>query len=206
MLFQEPIVSPHHVEFPQNTPKTDMRKLLAMTLYSSLLYSILYLIFFAYPYSVQVVRGWKSGIASLPFLGIFVSILICSIYMAINTKTRFQRELICSRKPVLPEARLPPMIIGSFILPAGLFWFARTSDPNITWVPQVLSGVFIGCGIFLVFFRSLSSILQCSLYWLFSFFKKFLHPSNYHAQVCREEVNTSLFTLLGFNTILTNPE
>jgi MFS transporter, DHA1 family, multidrug resistance protein len=136
------------------TPKTDMRKLLAMTLYSSLVYSILYLIIFAYPYSFQVVRGWKSGIASLPFLGIFVGIIICSIFMAIDTKTRFQREAIRSKKPVLPEARLPPMIIGSFILPAGLFWFAWTSDPNITWVPQVLSGIFIGCGIFLVFLPS----------------------------------------------------
>jgi DHA1 family multidrug resistance protein-like MFS transporter len=148
-----------HCEFPscqllsENT-KTDIKKLIAMTLYSSLVYSILYLIFFAYPYSFQVVRGWKSGIASLPFLGIFVGIIICSIYMAIDTKTRFQRELIRSKKPVLPEARLPPMIIGSFILSSGLFWFAWTSDPNITWVPQVLSGIFIGCGIFLVFLPS----------------------------------------------------
>jgi hypothetical protein len=54
-----------HCESPScrissNTPKTDMRKLLAMTLYSNLVYSILYLIIFAYPYSFQVVRGWKS--------------------------------------------------------------------------------------------------------------------------------------------------
>jgi len=131
-----------------------MRKLLAMTLYSNLVYSILYLIIFAYPYSFQVVRGWKSGIGSLPSLGIFVGIITYSIYMATDAKTRFQRELIRSKKPVLPEARLPPMIIGFFILPARLFWFAWTSSPNITWVPQVLSGIFIGCGIFLVFLPS----------------------------------------------------
>jgi MFS transporter, DHA1 family, multidrug resistance protein len=101
MLFQEPIVSPHHVEFPQNTPKTDMRKLLAMTLYSNLVYSILYLIIFAYPYSFQVVRGWKSH----------------SYFL-------------------LDYSGLPGQVI-------------QTSP-----VPQALSGIFIGCGIFLVFLPS----------------------------------------------------
>ena len=115
------------------------------------MYSILYLIFFAYPYSFEIVRGWEVGIASLPFLGIFIGIIFSSIAVTVDTKTRFQRELVNSEKPVIPEARLPPMIVGSFILPIGLFRFAWTSSPHITWVPQVISGVFIGSGIFLVF-------------------------------------------------------
>ncbi|KAG4429786.1 hypothetical protein IFR05_014736 [Cadophora sp. M221] len=135
MLFREPI-------------------LMAMTLYSSLVYSILYLIFFAYPYSFRVVRGWSSTIASLPFLGIFIGIVLCCIYIAIDTKTRFNKLLLASPKPFIPEARLPPMIIGSVILPAGLFWFAWTSSPTMHWAPQVVSGVFVGCGIFLVFLPS----------------------------------------------------
>ena len=97
---------------------------MAMTLFSSLVYSILYLIFFAYPYSFRVVRGWSSTLASLPFLGIFVGIVLCCIYIAIDTKTRFNKLLLASAKPFIPEARLPPMIIGSVILPIGLFWFA----------------------------------------------------------------------------------
>lgn len=43
------------------------------------------------------------------------------------------------------------MIVGSILLPIGLFWFAWTSDRDITWVPQVVSGIFTGMGIFLVF-------------------------------------------------------
>ncbi|XMA18131.1 hypothetical protein WAI453_010922 [Rhynchosporium graminicola] len=135
MLFREPI-------------------LMAMTLYSSLVYSILYLIFFAYPYSFRVVRGWSPTIASLPFLGIFIGIVICCVYIAIDTKTRFNKLLLASTKPFIPEARLPPMIIGSVMLPIGLFWFAWTSNPDLHWAPQVVSGIFIGCGIFLVFLPS----------------------------------------------------
>jgi len=127
---------------------------MAMTLYSSLVYSILYLIFFAYPYSFQVVRGWSAGKSSLPFLGLFIGILSCCLYIVVDTKTRFNKALIRSKKLVLPEARLPPMIAGSIILPIGLFWFAWTSKPSIPWPAQVVSGLFTGCGIFLVFLPS----------------------------------------------------
>jgi DHA1 family multidrug resistance protein-like MFS transporter len=128
--------------------------LLALILYSSLVYSILYLIFFAYPYSFELVRGWEQGVSALPFLALFGGILLCAGYIAIDTKIRFNPKLRRSGKLVLPESRLPPMIIGSFFLPVGLFWFAWTSNPNITSVPQVLSGIFTGCGIFLVFLPS----------------------------------------------------
>lgn len=43
-----------------------------MTIHSSFVYSILYLIFFAYPYSFRQVRGWATGISALPFLGLFL--------------------------------------------------------------------------------------------------------------------------------------
>jgi len=97
MLFQEPI-------------------LMAMTLYSSLVYSILYLIFFAYPYSFEIVRGWERGVSALPFLALFGGILICAGYIALDTKRRFNPKLIRSGKFVLPESRLPPMIIVSEIM------------------------------------------------------------------------------------------
>lgn len=137
--------------------------LLAMTIYSSLVYSILYLIFFAYPYSFQAIRGWESGTSSLPFIGLFIGILACCVYIAVDTKTRFNRALIRSKKFVIPEARLPPMIAGSIILPIGLFWFAWTSKPSIPWPAQVVSGVAIGCGIFLVFLPSQIYIIDCYL-------------------------------------------
>jgi MFS transporter, DHA1 family, multidrug resistance protein len=38
------------------------------------------------------------------------------------------------------------MIIGSVRYSVGLFWFAWTSDPDLTWVPRILSGLPIGAG------------------------------------------------------------
>ena len=55
------------------------------------------------------------------------------------------------------------MIIGAAILPAGLFWFAWTSSPNITWVPQVLAGIPIGAGVQMIFLQGLSYIIDVYL-------------------------------------------
>lgn len=54
---------------------------------------------------------------------------------------------------MIPEERLVPMILGGAVFPIGLFWFAWTSDPNITWVPQVLAGIPIGMGVLLIFLQ-----------------------------------------------------
>jgi MFS transporter, DHA1 family, multidrug resistance protein len=90
-------------------------------------------------------------VASLPFLSLGLGIILCCVYIGLDTKLRFNPLLVRSGKAVLPEARLPPMMVGSILLPVGLFWFAWTSDPDISWVPQVISGLFTGMGIFLVF-------------------------------------------------------
>ena len=52
---------------------------------------------------------------------------------------------------MLPEDRLPPMILGGLLLPVGLFWFGWTSKPAISWVPQALAGIPIGFGFVSIF-------------------------------------------------------
>ena len=133
--------------------------LLLITLYLSLIYGILYLFFEAYPISFQEERGWNQGVGALPFLGIGIGVLLGGLTITWITKTRFARKLKKHGK-VIPEERLPPMILGAFILPVGLFWFAWTSNPNITWVPQVIAGVFIGWGILMIFLQGLNYIID----------------------------------------------
>ena len=140
MLFREPI-------------------LVLITIYMALIYGILYLFFEAYPISFQEERGWNQGVGALPFLGIMVGVLFGSVTITIITKTRFARKMEKHGR-VIPEERLPPMILGSIILPIGLFWFAWTSSPHITWVPQVLAGVPIGWGILMIFMQGLNYIID----------------------------------------------
>ncbi|PBP21624.1 MFS general substrate transporter [Diplocarpon rosae] len=140
MLFQEPI-------------------LLLMTMYMALIYGILYLFFEAYPISFQEERRWNQGVGALPFIGILIGVLLGAITITVVTKTRFARKLQKHGR-VIPEERLPPMILGSIILPIGLFWFAWTSSPNITWVPQAIAGIPIGWGILMIFLQGLNYIID----------------------------------------------
>lgn len=45
-----------------------------------------------------------------------------------------------------PEARLPPGMVGSVVLPIGLFWFAWTNYPSIHWIVSIIAGAPFGFG------------------------------------------------------------
>lgn len=132
-----------------------------VTLYMAVIYGILYLFFEAYPIAFQEQRGWNSGVGALPFIGIAVGVALGGAIIAFTTKTRFARKLKENDGVVVPEERLIPMMIGGFLFPAGMFWFAWTSSPNITWVPQVLSGIFIGAGVLMIFLQGMNYIIDC---------------------------------------------
>ncbi|KAF2686298.1 MFS multidrug transporter [Lentithecium fluviatile CBS 122367] len=136
--------------------------LILITLYMSLIYGILYLFFEAYPIAFQEERGWNSGVGALPFLSITIGVLLGGSIIVFTTKTRFARKL-SHEGHVVPEERLIPMIIGGFLFPAGMFWFAWTSSPNITWIPQVLAGIPIGAGVLMIFLQGLNYIIDVYL-------------------------------------------
>ncbi|KAJ5260993.1 hypothetical protein N7478_011588 [Penicillium angulare] len=110
------------------------------------------------PLAFEQHRGWDIGIGSLPFLSITIGVLLGVIIIIVHTLTRMKRKL--ETVGDAPEERLVPMMFGSILMPAGMFWFAWTSNPHITWVPQVVSGVFIGCGILLIFLQGLNYIID----------------------------------------------
>lgn len=126
--------------------------LVLMTLYMGFIYGFLYLCFEAFPIAFQQERGWNAGVGALPFLSVMVGVVLAVIGLSIFTKTRFKRRLE-EEGGVVPEERLIPMMVGGFLLPAGMFWFGWTSNPAIIWVPQVISGSFLGAGVLLIFMQ-----------------------------------------------------
>ncbi|KAH6974340.1 major facilitator superfamily domain-containing protein [Ilyonectria sp. MPI-CAGE-AT-0026] len=119
-----------------------------VTLYMSFVYGLIYLFFEAYPVSFHEDRGWSSGVSALPFLAIIVGVILGAVIIVIFSKTRFTR-IINEKGRLPPEQRLLPMMIGGACFPVGLLWFAWTSNPRISWVPQALAGVPLGMGVML---------------------------------------------------------
>lgn len=126
--------------------------LVLITLYMGFIYGFLYLCFMAYPIAFEELRGWNLGVGALPFIAILIGVLVACVFIGVYSKTRFQR-VMQEQGHVVPEERLIPMVIGGVLLPAGMFWFGWTSNPNIIWVPEVISGSFLGAGILLIFLQ-----------------------------------------------------
>ena len=131
-----------------------------MTLYVSITYGIQYLLFYSIPHIFRHDRQWPTKTASLPFIALLLGIMTSAISVSIFYSKWLQPRYI-ARGKVLPEDRLPPIILGSLLLPVGLFWLAWTS--HVHWIAQVIPIFFLGCGIMLVFAVSVVYIIDIYL-------------------------------------------
>ncbi|KAL4807729.1 MFS general substrate transporter [Aspergillus unguis] len=132
LLFREPIV-------------------LLLSLYSAIVYGILYMFLAAFPIVFQEVRGWNEGLGGLSFLGILLGTVIAVAY-TYPTYFRYKKKslaLTSGRLP--PEERLPDSFPAAIALPIGLFWFAWTNSPSIHWLVPIAAGVPFGFGMVMVF-------------------------------------------------------
>lgn len=135
LLFKEPIV-------------------LSLTIYMAIVYGTLYMCFAAFPIVFQSPYpngwGWKPGVGGLSFTGIAVGMIGATLGSIVDNR-RYAKQAAKHGGAAPPEVRLPPAMLGSLLLPIGLFWFAWTNGTQVHWVvPIVGSGVFAS-GIVLVF-------------------------------------------------------
>ena len=131
MLFTEPMVT-------------------CIAFYASFVYAILYMTLQVFPIVFEEQRKWSPVIGSLPFLGMFVGIFVAT-GVSLGNQPIYIRKCRASNGRPVPEARLPPLAIGSVMMVAGLFWFAFGSAPGISWVSPVFAVAFIGGGFNIIF-------------------------------------------------------
>jgi multidrug resistance protein len=137
---------------------------LLFSIYVSLLYGILYLLFVAFPIIFEQQRGWGPGIGGLAFVGIGVGSTIGVALTPITNRNYLsQMKKHANGKTIWPEARLPPTFIGAFLMPISLFWFAWTSYPTLPWISTILAGVPFGLAQILLFLSIMNYIADCYL-------------------------------------------
>jgi DHA1 family multidrug resistance protein-like MFS transporter len=136
--------------------------LIAVTIYQAFIYGMLYLFYVAYPIVFEEIRHWNLGISSLPFLGIVAGVLCgCAVVIAHILITAKPPKMDKDGKPIIiPEERLPIMIIGSILVPVGLFIFAWTSNPDIHWIGMAIGGFPIGMGMYMIFVQCFNYIID----------------------------------------------
>lgn len=134
-----------------------------VTMYMSFLYGLLFLFFEGFPVSFVEQRGWAPQIGSLSFLSLFIGIILGLAGMVIWSMTIFARQVNSTPGKVVPERRLPPMMVGAVGLPIGLFWFAWTSNPNIHWGAEIVAPALVSASMFAIFISGLKYIVDVYL-------------------------------------------
>jgi DHA1 family multidrug resistance protein-like MFS transporter len=117
--------------------------ILFVNIYTGYFYGVFYTFFEVFPLVFPPFYGFNLGETSLAFVACFIGVIVGLLgYMAYlywymvpdNIRHGFREQ----------EHRLVPAIVGSVLLPVGLFVFAWTSDSNIHWsVPLVGVGIFV---------------------------------------------------------------
>ncbi|KAK2628828.1 hypothetical protein QTJ16_001931 [Diplocarpon rosae] len=130
---------------------------LAVSLYMSVLYGLLYMFFIAFPIIYQQGKGYSASTTGLMFIPLAVGVLLSTLcapmvnrhYLTISTKH--------DGKPPA-ESRLIPMMISCWCIPIGLFIFAWTSSPRLSWAGPALGGFPVGFG-FIFLYNSANNYL-----------------------------------------------
>lgn len=119
--------------------------------------------FFAgFPIVFQVTRGWSQGTAGLPFVGVALGVCLATLAAGVDNK-RYVRLCAVAQaegRAVEPEARLRTAMVGSIVLPIGLFLFAWTTYPSVPWIVPIIGGVLFACGFVMVFISLLSYLVD----------------------------------------------
>lgn len=144
MLFKEPLI-------------------MAVTVYLSFIYGLLYCFLSAYASIFQGVYGMSAGVGGLPLLAIVVGLLAATLYMLYISKD-YNLKLQQNGNVPIPEWRLPPVIIGGMLFSAGLFWLGWTGfTSSIHWIAPTMSGLFTGAGLLIIFIQLFNYLIDTYL-------------------------------------------
>ena len=140
MLFTEPMVT-------------------CIALYASFVYALLYLTLEVFPIVFAQMRHYSLVVSTLPFLGLFVGVLV-AVLVNLANQPRYARIVDQHGGKPVPEARLPPMLIGGILFAIGLFWFGWTASPQHSWALPLVASGFIGAGFNIIFQQCINFLVD----------------------------------------------
>ncbi|KAF4974339.1 hypothetical protein FZEAL_8737 [Fusarium zealandicum] len=129
---------------------------LNLCIFSAILLGILYLFFGAFPLVFSKVYGFNLWQIGLTFLGIFTGMIAAAGLDPVWHRIRSNLVRRLSEETGIegssePEFRLPPAILGSVLVPAGIFMFGWSCYPWVHWIVPIIGSAIFGAGTLLIF-------------------------------------------------------
>ncbi|KAK7227378.1 hypothetical protein V2G26_015381 [Clonostachys chloroleuca] len=128
-----------------------------ISLYMSVLYGLLYMFFVAFPIIYQKGKGYSAGKTGLMFIPVAVGVILSAVCSPLINKHYL--KLVAKHNGHPPaEVRLIPMMLSCWFIPIGLFIFAWTAYPELSWAGPAMGGFPIGFG-FIFLYNSANNYL-----------------------------------------------
>ncbi|KAJ6259764.1 hypothetical protein Dda_5404 [Drechslerella dactyloides] len=120
--------------------------ILLLSLYMSVVYGYLYLLFTTFYLVFQGQYGFSTGSVGLAYLGIGVgSFLGLIIFGGLNDKVYV--KLRDKHGVDKPEYRLPMLTWSCWLIPVGLFIYGWTAEKHVHWIAPILGTSLVGIGL-----------------------------------------------------------
>lgn len=122
MLFTEPMVA-------------------CIAVYGSYVFGLLFFLVQSFAIVFRDLRGYSIVVSTLPFIGLLLGVFIALIINLAN-QGPYAKAVSRNKGRAVPEARLPPMLLGGVLFSSGMFFFGWTAAPHYHWVlPTVAAGM-----------------------------------------------------------------
>ena len=121
-----------------------------LSIYMAIVYSYLYLLFTTFTAVFEDQYNFSTRQAGLAYLGLGVGFIVGQIGVGAFSDNYLKKK--ASPGGVLkPEHRLPPLLVGTFLVPAGLLWYGWSAQYHTHWLVPIVGTSFIGVGTLLAF-------------------------------------------------------
>lgn len=121
-----------------------------LSVYMSICYSYLYLLFTTFTGVFEHQYHFSTSEAGLAYLGLSVGFVIGQISVGFFSDRYLKFSKSCEGE-TKPEHRLPPLVAGAILVPAGLFWYGWSASYDIHWMVPISGTILIGVGTLFAF-------------------------------------------------------
>ncbi|RHZ49637.1 MFS transporter [Aspergillus thermomutatus] len=150
-------------------------------------YGYLYLMFTTITSIFETKYHFSPGLAGLAYLGFGIG---CVIGLLVCGAVANHIAVVHSARGCFtPESRLPPMLVGCWFMPAGLFWYGWAAEAGVHWIVPILGTGVFAIGLMAVFMSANTYLVDSYL----------LHAASVTA------ANTALRSLVGAVLPLAGP-
>ncbi|KAK7726259.1 hypothetical protein SLS53_005971 [Cytospora paraplurivora] len=117
--------------------------------YMAILYGTMFLFLYMYPTMWTKQYGESVGIGSLNYLSFAIGLIA-----GVNIAGRFSDYLYARLKAHnngvgRPEFRIPPMAIGTILVPVGLLWWGWAGEAKVHWIVPNLGSLVFAAGVYI---------------------------------------------------------